>query len=239
DTFFWEVGDLDAMNGIVNAVFSTSAPGATWNATTGDFAIRVEGYETGVCVDLADIPWASVSPAAGSTVSNTSSMVNVAFDSTGMATGTYTGTLCVNSNDPDTPIVQVPLTLTVVPTVYGVEIAPDAAMTGTNGTSVMYSLYVTNTGNAADTFDLSATGVWTATLSDSSVSLGAGESAMIMVTVDIPADAGDGDMDMATVTATSQGDAAATDSAMLTTTAVVEIIEPPVYMLYLPFVTKN
>lgn len=40
-------------------------------------------------------------------------MVDVIFDSTGLPAGTFNGTLCVNSNDPDEPLVEVPLTLNV------------------------------------------------------------------------------------------------------------------------------
>ena len=40
--------------------------------------------------------------------------VDVTFDSTGLTLGgIYTGALCIESDDPDTPTVQVPLTLEV------------------------------------------------------------------------------------------------------------------------------
>jgi subtilisin-like proprotein convertase family protein len=39
--------------------------------------------------------------------------VDVTFDSTGLSIGVYTGTLCINSNDPVTPLVEVPVELTV------------------------------------------------------------------------------------------------------------------------------
>jgi hypothetical protein len=66
------------------------------------------------CDVPSDIPWASVAPASGTTEPGESSTVDVTFDATGLASGTtYTGTLCVNSNDPATPVVAVPLTLMV------------------------------------------------------------------------------------------------------------------------------
>ena len=40
--------------------------------------------------------------------------MDVTFDSTGIAVGTYDGVLCVNSNDPDEPIVEVPVQMQVV-----------------------------------------------------------------------------------------------------------------------------
>jgi subtilisin family serine protease len=66
-----------------------------------------------VCQLPGDIPWLSVAPATGTTLGGASSPVTVTFDSTGLAVGTYTSTLCVASNDLVTPLVQVPLTLTV------------------------------------------------------------------------------------------------------------------------------
>ena len=71
----------------------------------------IRGYGQGGC--LGDIPWASANPTNGSTAPNASSDVTVTFDSTGLGAGTYTGDLCVSSNDPVNPLVKVPLTLTV------------------------------------------------------------------------------------------------------------------------------
>jgi hypothetical protein len=67
------------------------------------------------CDSPVDIPWLSVSPDTGATVPLATTVVDVTFDSTGLATGTYTANLCVNSDDPATPLVQVPVALTVEP----------------------------------------------------------------------------------------------------------------------------
>jgi subtilisin family serine protease len=67
----------------------------------------------GVCDSVNDIPWVSVSPESGTTEGGESSPVDVAFDSIGLDLGVYTGTLCIDSNDPATPLVIVPLTMTV------------------------------------------------------------------------------------------------------------------------------
>jgi hypothetical protein len=75
--------------------------------------------EAGPCQQAVDIPWLSVAPANGSTASGASTQVDVTFDSTGLAPGTYSGNLCVDSNDPDpgpgngTDLVVVPVQLTV------------------------------------------------------------------------------------------------------------------------------
>jgi subtilisin family serine protease len=78
-----------------------------------------------------DIPWLTVSPDSGTTPAGESSEVTVSFDSTGLEPGGYEATLCVNSNDPVTPIVEVPVALTVLEdevicdqTIFGVHNGP-------------------------------------------------------------------------------------------------------------------
>ncbi len=64
-----------------------------------------------------NIPWLSASPTSGTTSAGGSSNVNVQFNSTGLAAGVYTGTLCVASNDATDQISTLPVTLTVQPAV--------------------------------------------------------------------------------------------------------------------------
>jgi len=61
-----------------------------------------------------DIPWLSVSPDAGTTPGPGSTPVDVTFDATAVGVGTYNALLCVLSNDPDEPLVEVPVTMEVV-----------------------------------------------------------------------------------------------------------------------------
>ncbi len=131
----------------------------------------------------------------------------------------------------------VSLTTTAVanPT-YGVQLSADDAQSGDAGTTITYTLHLTNTGDVADTFALSVAGVWTADLSTSSITLGAGESEQFTVVVSIPSNATNGQNDVATVTATSQTDGTATATAELTTTAVVAPPANPV--IYLPIVMR-
>jgi hypothetical protein len=76
-----------------------------WNIVEDDTA----------CDSPTDVPWLSVSPNAGTTIPLDSTVVDVSFDSTGLAPGVYTANLCVNSDDPATEVVQVPAALTVEP----------------------------------------------------------------------------------------------------------------------------
>jgi uncharacterized membrane protein len=103
--------------------------------------------------------------------------------------------------------------------------------------TVDYTLTLTNSGNATDTFEITIEGNdWDVDLPDE-IMLAAGESVLIRVDVTIPANAEDGDSDMVTVTATSTGDASQFASLELTTTAVVP--EPDWYFLFTPLVVKN
>jgi choice-of-anchor B domain-containing protein len=68
----------------------------------------------GVCASPSDIPWLTVSPTSGTTLENSSTPVNVVFDSTSLSPGEYTASLCIDSNAVTMPQVQVPVTLTVL-----------------------------------------------------------------------------------------------------------------------------
>jgi uncharacterized repeat protein (TIGR01451 family) len=61
------------------------------------------------------LSWLTALPTSGTTNPGGSSTVNVQFDSTGLSSGVYTGTLCVNSNDATDLVRNVPVTLTVSP----------------------------------------------------------------------------------------------------------------------------
>jgi hypothetical protein len=62
-----------------------------------------------------DVLWLSVDPLLGIVPTNGSDPVQVTFDSTGLQPDIYTTNLYVVSNDPLTPIVEIPVTLTVTP----------------------------------------------------------------------------------------------------------------------------
>ena len=64
-----------------------------------------------ICGNLADVPWLSATPLSGTIAPAGSQQVDVSFDSTGMSVGTYEATVCLFTNDPDEPVVPVPVTL--------------------------------------------------------------------------------------------------------------------------------
>jgi hypothetical protein len=73
----------------------------------------VEGTSSS-CYMPEDIPWLSVSPSAGTTPAGGTTPVDVTFDATATPIGSYEALLCVFSNDPDEPLVEVPVTMEVV-----------------------------------------------------------------------------------------------------------------------------
>ena len=99
-----------------------TATGAVWapandtgTATQQGFPFIIDGdIDPPPCSAPEDIPWLSVSPTAGSTPPAGSTPVDVTFDSMGIPVGTLGGTLCIFSNDPDEPLVPVPVVLEVV-----------------------------------------------------------------------------------------------------------------------------
>lgn len=224
--FDWSDGTLYIFlyTGGGNTVFGTVdlETGAVTPQTTaaGEFEGAIPNAQ--ICSNPSDIPWAEASPTSGVTSAGGSSEVLVTFDTTGLTVGaTYSGSLCIGSNDPNTPWTSVPLTLTVEAQRYGVDVTVgDDALSGEVGDTVAYTTWVTNLGNVADSFDLTATGAWVATPAVASVTLEEGESAAVEVHVDIPADAEDGETVVTTFTATSQTDLAASASVDLTTSAI-------------------
>ncbi|MGC9399613.1 MAG: SdrD B-like domain-containing protein [Anaerolineae bacterium] len=122
---------------------------------------------------------------------------------------------------------------------YGVTIAPPAAVqVGPRGGAVTYTLQVTNTGTAPDTYTVTVGGNTWPTQAPASIGpLAAGAGSAMTVTVSIPAGATPGSSDTAVITATSTADemGSTCDTATLTTTA----NHPPVALADTYVVTKN
>jgi hypothetical protein len=107
---------------------TTTGNGLQYTSTAGVWAALIDTGTAGtpqglpfiidgqpaICGNLADVPWLSASPTAGTIAPSGSQQVSVTFDSTGIVAGLYQATICVFSNDPDEPVVPVPVTMDVV-----------------------------------------------------------------------------------------------------------------------------
>lgn len=65
------------------------------------------------CTAPGALLWAAVDPTSGTTAPGASSNLTVTFSAAGSPLGELMGVLCVASNDPDEPVVAVPLALTI------------------------------------------------------------------------------------------------------------------------------
>jgi hypothetical protein len=88
---------------------------------------------------------------------------------------------------------------------------------------IPYEFMVTNTGDYTDSFALTVSGVWTATLpgGDNTGLLAPGASTTVTVLVEVPEGASDGDFDVTTLKITSQLDISIWETADVTTTAIL------------------
>ncbi|WP_296605803.1 hypothetical protein, partial [Nocardioides sp.] len=77
--------------------------------------VGLGGTPPATCANPSDIPWLSEAPAGGSVAAGANTDVSVTANAASLAEGTYTANVCVGSNDPVTPLVTVPVTLTVGP----------------------------------------------------------------------------------------------------------------------------
>ena len=114
----------------------------------------------------------------------------------------------------------------------GVIIAPNRDGSGAPGTDVVYTHWVTNTGNVTDTFNFnpSSDQGWTVSV-PSPLTLGAGATSQIEVTVSIPTDAVSGTVDTTLIFASSLTDPTAVDVVTDTTTVTAGV---PSGDLFLP-----
>lgn len=99
---------IDTATGLAPAV-----PGGSINGDGEEMTAFSIAEPKGPCANPADVPWLSVSPASGTTAANASTPVTVTLDATGLVDGTYSATLCVQSNDLSRVVVPVPVQFSV------------------------------------------------------------------------------------------------------------------------------
>jgi hypothetical protein len=128
-----------------------------WGSVLDSDSNTAQGFPFVIEEPDCDLPsWARAEPSSGTTSPLSADQVNVIFDATDLSFGTYTDTLCVFSNDPLNPIVEVPLELTVFQPAITLqktvgtepnECADSDTVYVTVGTAVYYCYRVTNNGN--------------------------------------------------------------------------------------------
>ena len=223
-------------NGGFGTACPTWQPGASVCHVGGgvqpDALFRLHGVVVNECTPLADMPWLSFAPHSGTISAGDSQALALTFDATGYATGVYTGSLCFVNNDPITPIAAVPITMTVLQA--GVQLGPEATLSGLPSHTVTYTVPITNTGDTADTFHLTAgSHLWTTTF-PASISLQTGEVGSFEVVVAIPAGTQPPANDMVIITATSQAGYNVAHSVTLTT----YVLPLPNPVIYLPLIVR-
>jgi hypothetical protein len=154
-------------------------------------------------------------------------------------TGTDSFTYTISDNVVGNPLTDTGLvTVTVTPPVtetYGViMVAPITAITGTGGSTITYTVWITNTGNTTNTVDVTNFGLPAVNLPTVVGPLGTGMGMILDIPIVIPG-VTNSQSYVTTVRATSQGDTGQIASVTLTTTALVE--DTSIYV-FLPLVIK-
>jgi hypothetical protein len=115
---------------------------------TGNGPLTVALTGEGDCDLPDDVPWLAVNPTSGTISPGGSAPVQVGLDSTGQSPGTLAATLCVASNDPAHPVVEVTVTLTVLDLPTAVVTPVELAVTQPAGTITGTPLTIGNAGTA-------------------------------------------------------------------------------------------
>ena len=91
--------------------------GGSWQPVTNVLpehrALMIRAQLVSGCDSPSDLDWLSVTPDSGSTAGGQQSAATVTVDASRLDQGTHEALLCVQSNDPDTPLVEVPVSVEV------------------------------------------------------------------------------------------------------------------------------
>ena len=104
DNFNVEIRTVDTATGVSTLV---GAPASS--VQLDSFGI----VSSDSCFAPEDIPWLSLSATSGATAAGNTDQVTVTFDATGLSAGNYDASVCLFSDDPDEPLVKLPVSLTV------------------------------------------------------------------------------------------------------------------------------
>ena len=103
----------DAMKFNVPPDGTDSAPLTIANTGGGNLSFAIDETAQADCSMPSDVPWLSETPTVGSIAGGSSQDVSVAVDATGLGDGDYAGLVCITTNDPAAPLVQLMVSLTV------------------------------------------------------------------------------------------------------------------------------
>ena len=127
---------------------------ANWTAlgalgvTFSDTAFRIEAQAVIICEHPDDVPWLAAVPTSGMTAAESSTDVTVSLNSSGMAPDSYEALLCIESNDPERPLVVVPVEM-IVEAAAEIEVTPGALSTVQTQNAVReQTLTISNAGMA-------------------------------------------------------------------------------------------
>ncbi len=100
------------------------------------------------CAAPGDVTWLALDTLAGDVPPAGSDPIGVTLDSTGLAPGIYTAVICVASNDPDEPLIPIPVTLEVAAAEPEIDLSPLAlASQQLPDTVVVLGLDIANLGD--------------------------------------------------------------------------------------------
>jgi len=183
-----------------SAVTSASAPGCEVNLTAGTATCAV----TNLGIEMVQV--SSPHLVLTTSVNFGGTLDNIVHVS---PTGGVTD-LNQNNNDDG------PVSVSIVRPL-DVALSGDQTKQGLAGQAVLYTLWITNTGQLNDTYDLSASSLWSTMMSTNVINLAAQTSNTFTVTVNIPLDAVSSEADQATIQATSRTNSHLNDTVVLRT----------------------
>lgn len=204
------------------------------------FAItNTGGYTDDFSVALMDTPaWATnITPVSlGPLAPGAQAFFTVTVSIPAQAGGNEVDTIqvSVTSDSDPSKTDQSSLSTSVTP-IYAFALSPEAsAQSSSPGTTITYTLTITNQGNITDSYLISlGSHNWPVAAPGQTGTLRRGESVSIAVVVSIPESAQDGETDVVAVTLISQSSAGVAHASGLTTTA-----ESPLRLVFLPLVRR-
>jgi hypothetical protein len=176
----------------------------------------------------APVPWLSLAPATGTLP--TYSALDFQFILTTASltqTGVYT-TLLLFTNDTPYGNLSLPVTLTAGPPTPAISGGPDQTQIGEPGTTVAFTLVLTNTGNVPDWFEATVNEQkWESTITLTSFFLNPGDHVVLEITTAIPLAVFHREKNVTTLTITGVNSGASVSMQLMT------IAQYP-YVLFLP-----